>query len=728
MGEVWRARDPRLGRDVALKALPAAFALDPDRRARFEREARLLASLRHPNIATIYGLEDAGGAPHLVLELVEGESLGARLARGPLEPRAALAALVQVAAGIEAAHERGIVHRDLKPDNVMLESSGGVKVLDFGLAKDDAPVDAESGTMAAATMPGVVFGTLAYMSPEQARGQAVDRRSDVWSFGCVLFEALAGVPPFGGATPSDRIARILEREPDWKALPAGLSPKVRAVLERCLRKDEKDRPRDIRDVRLELAAVLDQGARGGREADPSIVVLPFVHAGSADDEYFADGITEEILNALAQVQGLRVAARTSSFSFKGRNEDLRRIAETLGVANVLEGSVRRAGNRLRITARLVDASDGSQMWSERYDRDLTDVFELQDEIAQAISSRLSIALGNEDKGANRGTSNVEAYDAFLKGRAVYYLRGRHVFEALAHFERAVALDPKYALAQACMADAWRNLATYGMMAPKEAMPRARGAAEKALSLDPDLAEAYATLADIEAQYDRDYGKAARSWKRALELDPRHVRGRCERALWSYAFGGFDLATAAAETALAVTHDPRNAWVVGMCGLLQAISGSADESLVTARRAVEIEPGNFLARINQIQGLVFSRRYDEAVALEQDQLRATGRQIWALAALAAANAGAGRLAAARALSDELEARARFEFVSPAWRAIAAASAGRIEEGVALFRQAVEERDPFVLLARRLPFWDPLRGHPGFEAQVASLGLLDAPALP
>ena len=327
MGEVYRARDTRLGREVAIKALPEAFAKHPERLARFEGEARLLASLNHPNVASIFGLEESAGTPYLVLELVEGETLAARLARGPLSEREALELGGQVAAAVEAAHDRGVIHRDLKPANVMITPTGSAKVLDFGLAKLVAPGSgveaARARTVVEATEAGVILGTAAYMSPEQARGRPVDRRSDVWSFGCVLFECLAGRPAFDGETVSDLIARILNREPDWTALPAGTSPRVREILKRCLRKDAAERPRDIRDVRLELVEAAAGRLKSSEPAQPSVAVLPFISlSADPENDYFADGITEDVIAHLAKVRSLKVISRNSVMVFKKREKAL----------------------------------------------------------------------------------------------------------------------------------------------------------------------------------------------------------------------------------------------------------------------------------------------------------------------------------------------------------------------------------------------------------------------
>ncbi len=728
MGEVWRARDPRLGRDVAIKVLPAAFAADAGRLERFRREAQALASLNHPNVASIYGLEEAAGSPCLVLELVEGESLAARLARGALPVREAIALAVQVAAAIEAAHERGIVHRDLKPGNVMVSESGIAKVLDFGLAKSEPAPEAASGssadaptrTVAAApTEAGVILGTAAYMSPEQARGRAVDRRSDVWSFGCVLYECLAGRPAFAGETVSDLVARILEREPDWTALPAGVPARVREILRRCLRKNADERPRDIRDVRLELSEAAAGGARAEAEDEArSVAVLPFENLSGADDEYFADGVTDEILNALAQLQGLRVAARSSCFAFKGRREDPRAVGERLGVAAVLEGTVRRAGARLRITVQLVDVAGGFQLWSERYDREMTDVFEVQDEIARAIAGKLSVSI-RAGGPARRGTQNLEAYELFLKGRVLQLRRGRYLVDAIELFERAVALDPGYAEALAWLADSWRLLGTFGVGRPRELYPKARELAERALALDPNLAEALATLADIEGQYEWSFPRAEVLWRRALALDPRHTRARLERALWGWALGGVGIGEALREAEATVAADPDNPWALAMHSLVLGHAGRAEESIEAARRATDKDEDSIFAHWNLVRALSWAGSPEEALAFARRRLASSGRHPWMLGATAWLCARLGRASEARAVYDEMVARSAWEVLSPLMVAMAARAAGLADDALRWTERGYEERDSIFVLAPHMPFFEDLLADPRVRAVFARM---------
>jgi eukaryotic-like serine/threonine-protein kinase len=723
MGEVYRARDTRLGREVAIKALTQAVAADPERLARFRREAQTLASLSHQNIAAIYGLEDSTGEPYLVLELVEGETLAERLERGALPLRQALELNLQIAAAVEAAHDRGIVHRDLKPGNIMITPAGVVKVLDFGLAKSDpamsvgaAPEGGRTVTaLGGATRAGVILGTLAYMSPEQARGRELDRRSDVWSFGCVLFECLSGRPPFSGETAPDLLARILERDPDWALLPPGTPPRLRELLRRCLRKGIEERPRDIRDVRLGLAEIATHGTRGAPSGETSIAVLPFENLSGVDDEYFADGITDEILNALAQVKGLRVAARTSCFALKGKRENLRTVGDLLDVTAVLEGSVRRSGQRLRLTVQLVNVADGYQLWSERYDRQMTDVFEVQEEIAQAIATRLRGTLqSSPDRGkARTGTKNLEAYELLLKGRALQSKRGRFLSEAITCFQQAIALDPNYAEALAWLADSYRLIGTFGGAPFADVMPRSKALADRSLAIDPDQTEAVACLACVAEQYEWRFKEAAVLWERALAMEPRHARNRCQRALWANLCGGWTSDVAIAETSQAVQDDPLNSWVGAIHSFALSLAGRHEEGIAEARRAIELDAESFMGHWSLISGLTWAARYEEAIQLAPSILRDSGRHPWVLGTLAWTYDKAGLRDLARAVYDELEGRSRHEFLSPCWLATAAWSAGYPEKAIGFVERAVRERDPVVGWGRTIPFWDGIRTHTRFD---------------
>jgi TolB-like protein len=409
MGEVWKARDTRLGRVVAIKRLHGQHG------ERFEQEARAIAALNHPNICQIHDI----GPDYLVLEYIDGKPL-----QGPIPVEEAVRLAIQITSALEEAHGRGILHRDLKPANILVTSKGTAKLLDFGLAKLTASADATR------TIEGTIAGTPSYMAPEQIEGQPCDARSDVFSFGAVLYEMLAGSRAFDG------MASVLRDDP--KPPPA-----LGSLVLRCLAKQPGQRFQTIAEVKaaLELAASSNPG-----EKTPSIAVLPFANMSrDDDDEYFSDGLAEEIINALTQIAGLKVIARTSAFAFKGKNEDIRKIAEALGVTNVLEGSVRRAGNRLRVTAQLIHAADGTHLWSQRYDRELTDVFAVQDEIAAAIAGALQVKLTGKPTAARPHQPNLPAWESFLKGRhQLYKLSPEGFARAEEYFQHAIALDPQWA--------------------------------------------------------------------------------------------------------------------------------------------------------------------------------------------------------------------------------------------------------------------------------------------
>ena len=496
MGEVYRALDTKLKRDVALKVLPPAFAQDPDRLARFQREAELLATLNHPNVAAIFSIEEAGGVHFMTMELVDGCTLEQMTPRGTVSMAQLFDIAIALADALSAAHRKHIIHRDLKPANVMMTDDGRVKVLDLGLARavDPDPVCPEDDvTHLGLTQAGIIVGTVPYMSPEQIEAKQLDHRTDLFSLGVLLYELATGERPFRGDSSPALMSSILkdhpkpieERRPD---IPHAVS----RLIERCLEKHPRDRIQTATEILAELKAqrrAWESGAAWAlRPAAPhiaprpvervaSIAVLPFTDMSAAkDQDWFCDGIAEEILNALTPLKGLRVAARTSAFSFKGKGEDLRTIGEKLNVTTVLAGSLRRAGDRVRITVQLSDVADGFQLWSERYDRELKDIFDVQDEIAKAIAERLQVTLagGKEDRLVEQGTTNVDAYQLYLKGHALLGRRGTSIPAALDLFRKAVEIDPNYSLAWAGVADACSGLAITGSMSGTESKPQAIG--------------------------------------------------------------------------------------------------------------------------------------------------------------------------------------------------------------------------------------------------------------
>jgi len=549
MGEVYRARDTRLERDVAVKVLPERLAQDAAALSRFQREARAVAALSHPNIIAIYDVGSDRGTTFVVMELLEGETLGQRLERTALDWRAALSIATAVADGLAAAHAKAIIHRDVKPDNVYLTTSGGVKILDFGLARLEKGTPAPAGVSATVTFEtqlGVLLGTVSYMSPEQVRGQQADTRSDVFSLGCLLFELVTGKRPFVGESTADVMAAILHGTPpllseSGRSRPAALD----RIVARCLEKDPAKRfpsgaevAAALKGIGLDVAlhdsarqhtgdTVVEPGG-GPRSAPPSVAVLPFVNMSSdAENEYFSDGLAEELINVLSKVEGLHVASRTSAFALKGKNEDVRRIGEQLNVRTVLQGSVRKSGNRLRITAQLSNVADGFQLWSETYNRQLEDVFAIQDEIAQSISKALRVILTDKDQKAldrRRATADVRAYDYYLRGIQFFHQFRRKTIEvAIEMFTRAIEIDPGYARAHAGLADCYSLLyMTWG--ARGDTLDKAEAASRKALELDPESAEAH-TARGVALAMSRRFEEARPEFETAMRLDPNLFEAR-----------------------------------------------------------------------------------------------------------------------------------------------------------------------------------------------------------
>ena len=637
MGEVYSATDPRLGRTVAVKVLPARLAADADALVRFEHEARTVAALNHPNIVTIHSVEEADGVHFMTMELVDGQSLERLLAEQTVSLDQFFEIIVPLADALAAAHGRGITHRDLKPANVMVTETGRVKVLDFGLAKlfgSDAEL-AETVTRGL-TGDGLVLGTVPYMSPEQVEARTVDHRSDIFSLGVLMYELASGRRPFEGDSAAGLMSSILRDTPSSvSGLRAGIPASVERVIERCLAKAPAERYQTSAEVRDAVESAKRERESGGlaeaEDAEKSIAVLAFTNmSADPENEFFSDGISEEIINALGQIDGLRVAARTSAFSFKGKNVDLRDVAEQLGVATVLEGSVRKAGTRLRITTQLVNAADGYQLWSERYDRELEDVFELQDEIARTIAHRLEVALSGEQQSAivEPATDSIEAYELYLKGRALLYKRGGYIPQGLACFEQAVALDPGYALAWAGLADAHGVMALYGFVPSEDGTRRAKEAAVQAVALDDGLAEAHSALG-CALLFDFDIAAAEREFERALTMNPNFVQGLAFYALLVLAMcrGRFDEALEHATRMRTV--DPLSGYAAAIHGLVLITAGRHEEAVPHVLFAIERDPELFVGYWALQNSYSLSGRHAEAVAAGHAALAVSNRHAWTL---------------------------------------------------------------------------------------------------
>ncbi len=525
MGTVYLAEDISLNRKVALKVLSEKWASDPEHLGRFEREAKAIAAIDHPNIVTIFSVERAEGVHFFTMGLVDGKTLDALIPPDGLDLDGMLKIAIPLIDALAAAHSRGITHRDLKPSNIMVTDDGRVKILDFGLAKlmDPGGASSEEAETEAITRAGVVLGTIPYMSPEQVQGIGVDHRTDIFSVGVILFEMLSGRRPFQGSSSAALISAIMrDSPPDMSSLKPTLPHRLSGILARCFEKEPARRFQRADDLRDELGK-LRQPAVQKQDADsrPSVAVMKFVNMSpDPEQEYFCEGIAEELINGLARVKNLRVASRTSSFKFSDESADIRQIGESLGVKAILEGSVRKSGNFLRIAAQLINVEDGYHLWSERYDRELKDVFVIQDEIAESIVNALEMTLSPKERRAlqNVATRNVEAYDFYLRGRRFFYQRSRRNMEfAVNMFQEAIKLDPAYALAYAGIADCYSTLYIHSDPV-EENREKAEEASRTALELDPDLAEAHASRG-LALLLSEDFEGSEEEFETAIRFNP-----------------------------------------------------------------------------------------------------------------------------------------------------------------------------------------------------------------
>jgi serine/threonine-protein kinase len=641
---------------------------------------------------------------------------------------------MQTADGVAAAHALGIIHRDLKPANILVTRQQRVKILDFGLATA-APLsiaDTKSTVTIGVTSPGTIVGTVNYMSPEQARGQLVDARSDLWSLGVVLYEITTGRLPFEGPTAAVTFAEILMQTPvpvrRWNpAVPLEWERIIRRLLEKDREIRYQSAPVLLADIKRMMSDTQGQpGAQrdayrtpaAGMDRVASIAVLAFTDMSAAKDQgWFCDGIAEEILNALTPLQGLKVAARSSAFSFKGKNEDLRTIGEKLKVSTVLEGSVRRAGDRVRVTVQLSNVQDGYQLWSERYDRELKDIFDVQDEIAKSVAKRLTVTLAGpqHDRLVEIGTSNIEAYQLYLKGRALLERRGANVPAGLDLLRRAVELDPSYSQSWASVAEAYTVLAYSGAVRGSETRRHAMAAAARSIELDSGSAAGHTSLACAGLLFENDRARAGAEFRQALELNPKYVMARCWHALFYLQWACGKDEEAIAESRRALDLDPLSSYVSMSLASCLCTAGRLNEAIESARRAVQLDPESFVAPWMLGVSLGTAGQFEEAVSTLEGAAARSGRHTLAVTCLAGVFGQWGKRSEAASLHRELIDRASRGYISAAHLAIAAEAAGLREEAVAYARRAWEEREPpFILWARHFPQFRSLDADPRFTA--------------
>jgi serine/threonine protein kinase/TolB-like protein/Tfp pilus assembly protein PilF len=767
MGEVYRARDTRLGREVAVKVLPSALLSNPDRLRRFEEEARRASSLNHPNILTVHDVGTVDSTPYITMELVDGKTLRELFGSYPLPPKELLSIAAQLAAGLANAHDAGIVHRDLKPQNVMVTPEGVVKILDFGLAKyvprEAGPADA---TTPQHTRPGTVMGTVGYMSPEQAAGRAMDFRSDQFSLGAILYELATGRRAFQRPSDAETLAAILRDDPrpigqSNPHAPAGLQ----RILERCLAKDPKDRYTSTRDLLREIERVRDLGREerhlwpvsgrrrtpiaiaavvvlaaavgllsrpwwprlshlGGGDSVRSLMVLPLANvSGDPAQDYLSEGVTDALIADLGKIATLRVISRTTAMSYRRSGKTVPQIGRELGVDAVVEGSVLRAGNRVRVDAHLIEAATDRHLWSETYEGSLRDVLSLQRDVVRSVAGGLRAKLTPQDQtrlGPVRAV-DTDVYEAYLKGR--YYWNKRtedSLRKAVTYFQAAIRGDPTYAPAYAALADSYNQLGTVmvGTDPPTVMRPLAAAAAIQALQIDPDLAEAHAALGFVK-HYEWDWEGAEKELRHAIELNPSYALAHICYANFLMSRKRVD--ESVAEVLKAEELDPLSPTILTNVGWMLAWGGRPREGMARYEKAIVLDAGYVQAHwrlggLHRTQG-----HFAKAIAEQQAALALAPRNPSALAELASIYALAGRRPEAEKLLAEMRGLASQRYVSPAAFGWVYTALGDHDRAFEWLDKASQERSNFLVYLLVDPRVASLRPDPRFRALAQRVGL-------
>lgn len=745
MGEVYLAQDTKLDRKVALKILPPNLAEDNDRMSRFVREAKSASALNHPNIITIHEIGEIDGLHFIATEFIEGETLKTRLKTGLLSLKSTIEIALQVVSALDAAHRAGIVHRDIKPDNIMVRDDGIVKVLDFGLLKLTAPrsseVDSEGQTkLQVRTSAGVIMGTTAYMSPEQARGQEMDARTDIWSFGCVLYEMLTSQQAFQGETMTDVLANIIYREPDSIVAHRRDTPaELERIVAKSLRKNRDERYQSAKELfndlqqlhtRLLVEAEIVRSGEGERVAQvqsssflSSIAVLPFANlSAEKENEYFSEGLTEEIIMNLSKLQMLKVITRGSAMRYAREGKTHKQTASDLGVQYLLEGSVRRYGSDLRITAQLVDAFRDEYIWAETYRGTMKDIFDIQEKVASEIAKALQIRLSPDEKQKlkKRSTENTGAYQLYLQGRFFWNKRSEEGLKtAIRYFEQAIEKDPNYALAWAGIADSYSLLGEYGNIPRKELYPKAEAAVNKALEIDDRLAEVHTSLASILMFRKWDWANSEKEFKLALELNPNYATAHHWYSQWFLNMGRLEESLQMISRAAEL--DPISTAILKDQGLAFYYNRQYDEAIEMASKTLELDPNYAAAHRLLSLGYQGKGRFDEAIVENQEWGALTKNKVETAVTLAQLYAASGQTEDAKrlihgVLRDQLVTDQIYRGLALVYAAL-----GEIDMAFKYLEESYERREESLLNLKVDPKVDALRPDPRFTALLKKIGV-------